>query len=115
MLVLMPGRPIRIWFFQIISHRVIAFRAGWILSLYLVFQTVMALLQTAGWIESSTGFWNHLGGMFYGMAAALLINERVRSRLDPGDLDSRGLTLPFSAAALAVATSIVALFRLAAG
>lgn len=115
MLVLMPGRPIQIWFFQIISHRVIAFRAGWILSLYLVFQTIMALLQTAGWIESSTGFWNHLGGMFYGMAAALLINERVRSRLEPDDLDSRGLILPFSAAALAVATSVVALFRLAAG
>jgi len=115
MLVLMPGRPIRIWFFQIISHRVIEFRAGWILSLYLVFQTVMALLQTTERIESSTGFWNHLGGMFYGMAAALLINERVRSRLEPGDLDSEGLIIPFAAAALAVATSVIVLFGLAAG
>ncbi len=115
MLVLMPGRPIQIWFFQIISHRVIEFRAGWILSVYLVFQTVMAVLQTADYIQSSTGFWNHLGGMFYGLAAALLINERVRPRLEQGDLDSRGLAVPFTAAALAVATSVVALFCLAAG
>jgi membrane associated rhomboid family serine protease len=114
MLVTMPGRRIRIWFFQIVKHRTVEFRAGWILSLYLVFQTVMAMLQSSGAIESATGYWNHLGGMFYGMAAALLIRERIRKRLTPEDQDTHDLVVPFSLAALAVLAGLVDLFRSAA-
>jgi len=111
MLVTMPGRRIRVWFFQIVTHRTIEFRAGWVLSLYLVFQTVMAMLQTAGLILSATGYWNHLGGMLYGMAAALLIRERIRRKLPAEDQDARGMAVPFTAAALAVLAGLVYLFR----
>jgi membrane associated rhomboid family serine protease len=115
MLITMPGRTIRLWFFQIITHRVLAIRAGWVLSAYLVLQTVMAILQSAGEIRSAVGYWNHIGGMLYGMAAALLIRERVRSRLEPEDLDASGLTVPFIAAAVAVIAGIVDLAWLVSG
>lgn len=115
MLITMPGRTIRLWFFQIITHRVIAFRAGWVLSAYLVLQTVMAILQSADEIRSGIGYWNHIGGMLYGMAAALLICERVRRRLEPDDLDTRGLAVPFIAAAGAVIAGMVGLACLVSG
>jgi membrane associated rhomboid family serine protease len=110
MLVIMPGCRIRLWFFQVVRHRTVLIRAGWILSLYLVFQTTMALLQSGGVIRSSIGYWNHLGGMFYGMAAALLVKTRIGARLEQEDLDLSGLTIPFCLAAIAVLVGLVDLF-----
>lgn len=111
MLITMPGRRIRLWFFQVATHRTVDFRAGWVLSLYLVLQTVMALLQGWGFLDSVIAYWNHVGGMLYGMVAALLIKRRVQRKLDPQDLDIKGLVFPFTAAAISILIGLIDLFR----
>ena len=111
MLVTMPGRRIRLWFFQVVTHRSVDFRAGWVLSLYLVFQTAMALLQGWGHLESVIAYWNHVGGMLYGIVAALLIKRRVERKLGPDDLNTEGLAVPFCAAAISILVGLVDLFR----
>jgi len=107
MLVTMPGRRIRLWFFQVFTHRHLDLRAGVVLSLYLVFQTVMALRQSWGLLYCATGYWNHVGGMFYGIAAALPIRQLIRSRLTAVDVDLSGLRLPLAGAVLSLVAGII--------
>ena len=52
---------------------------------------------------------NHLGGMLYGMSAALFVRERFRRRLSPEDMDTRGLAIPFIAVGLSIVAGVTGL------
>ncbi len=77
-----PWARVRVWFFALVTAGWVSLPAAWLFSVWVALQAIGTLRLAAG-LSDGVGYWSHLGGLVFGLAAGLALRAMGKVAPEP--------------------------------